>query len=145
MGEPSQRDEVKRMSGGFFRVLAALLLVAVAVGLGVAAYNAGVTAGLDEAARLAAASGEPLPAGPYGYGYGPYAHGPWGFGFGIFGVFFFILGVFLIIGLLRAAFGWGRWGGRGPGGGWGGRREMVEEWHRELHRREPDGGERAGA
>ena len=130
------------MSGGFFRVLAALLLVAVAVGLGVAAYNAGVTAGLDEAARLAAASGEPLPVGPYGYGYGPYANGPWGFGFGIF---FFILGVFLIIGLLRAAFGFGRWGGHGPGGGWGGRREMVEEWHRDLHRREPDAGGRAGA
>ena len=129
-----------------FRVLAVLLLVGVAIGIGVSVYNAGVTAGLSEAAQQAAASGQPISL-PY-YGYAPYVHGPWGFGFGFFGIFFWILGVFLIIGLLRAAFGWGRWSGRGPGGGWGprggnGRREMVEEWHREMHRRN-GGEERAG-
>lgn len=125
-------------------MIAVLLLVAVAIGIGSAVYNAGVTAGMDEAARIAAASGDPLPVA--GYGYGPYWHGAWGFGFGFFGIFFWILGIFLIFGLLRFAFGWGRWGGRGPGnggpGGWGargGRREMVEEWHRELHRREGEG------
>jgi len=131
-----------------FRVLAVLLVVAVAAGIGTMVYNAGVNAGLDEAARLAVASGDPLPV-PIGYGYGygyggPYAHGPFGFGF--FGLLFGILGIFLLIGLVRAAFGWGRWGGgRGPGGpgGWGGRREMVEDWHREMHRRADEGEQRA--
>jgi hypothetical protein len=136
---------------GFLRGLAVLLLVAVAAGLGTMVYNAGVNAGLDEAARLAAASGDPLqvPIG-YGYGYGGlHAHGPGGFGF--FGLIFGILGIFLLIGLVRAAFGGGRWGGRGPGspggsGGWGGRREMVEEWHREMHERTEEGEQRtAGA
>jgi hypothetical protein len=125
-----------------FQVFAVLLLVAVAVGIGTMVYNAGVSEGLAEAARQAAASGDPVPVVPrgygYGWGYGPYAHGPFGFGF--FGIIFAILGVFLIIGLVRAAFGWGRWGGGpGPGGrgGWGGgRREMLEEMHRDLHRRE---------
>ncbi|HSM38576.1 MAG TPA: hypothetical protein VK838_04520 [Candidatus Limnocylindrales bacterium] len=126
-------------------MLAVLLLVAVAVGVGSTIYNAGLTAGLDEAARTAIASGEAVPVAAYGYG--PYWHGPWGFGF--FGIIFWILGIFLIFGLLRAAFGWGRWGGRGHGnggpGGWGsrGRGEMVEEWHRELHRRESGASGRA--
>jgi hypothetical protein len=57
--------------------------------------------------------------------------------------------VFLVIGLVRAAFGWGRHGGpggHGGRGGWGGRREMLEEMHRELHRRDnPDGERAAGA
>ncbi len=118
----------------FFRVVAILLVVAVAIGIGAGIYNAGVTAGLAEAARVTA-SGDPLPAGPYHYGHGPYWHG-FG-GFGLFGIVFWILGIVLIVGLMRAAFGWGRWGGRGPGGpggpGWRGR-ERMEELHRELHR-----------
>ena len=129
------------MNGGtIVRVIAALLLVAVVVGLGAAVYNAGISAGLTAAAQQAIASGDPAPVVPvYGYGYGPYVHGPFGWGF--FGIFFWILGFFLILALLRAVFGWGRWGGgpRGPGG-WGGRRsEMAEEWHRELHRRSGEG------
>jgi hypothetical protein len=140
-GSEREGDQV---NGRFiFRVLAALLLVAVVIGVGTAVYNAGVTAGLAEAARQAAASGGTPPVVPY-YGYGgPYFHGPFAGGFGFFGVIFWILGFFLILGLVRAAFeGWGR-GGRGPGGpmGWGGRREMVEDWHRELHRREGNDGE----
>ena len=121
-----------------FRVVAALLLVAVAIGMGSAVYNAGVTAGLAEAAQQAAASGDPAPVirdgWGYAYGYGgPYWHGP--FGFGLFGILFWILGILLVIGLVRAAVGGGWRGGRGPGGpgGWSGR---GEEWHRELHRRE---------
>jgi len=125
-------------------VLTALLLVAVAIGIGTTVYNAGVTAGLTEAAQQAAASGDPAPIIRDGYGYGwgaPYAHGPFGFGF--FGIIFWILGIFLIIGLVRAVFG-GRWGGPGPRGpgGWG-RREMVEDWHREMHRRESESEPRA--
>jgi len=99
------------MNGGtIVRVIAALLLVAVVIGLGAAVYNAGVSAGLTEAAQQAIASGDATPVVPvYGYGYGPYVHGP---------------------------FGWGRWGGRGPRGpnGWSGS-HRAEEWHRELHRR----------
>lgn len=118
------------------RALAGLLLVIVAIGVGTAVYNAGVTAGFAEAAQQAAASGDAVPVVPGHYGWGgPYGHG---FGFGFFGILFWILGIFLIFGLIRAAFGgWGGWGG-GPGGR-GGRREMIEDWHREMHRR--DGGE----
>jgi hypothetical protein len=130
-----------------FRVVAALLLVAVLIGVGTSLYNAGVTAGLAEAARQAAASGGQAPVVPY-YGYGaPYFHGPFGGGFGFFGIIFLILGFFLIFGLIRAAFGGGSWGSRGPRGpiGWGGRREMVEDWHRELHRREGGEGSDGGS
>jgi hypothetical protein len=124
--------------GTIVRFIAALLLVAVVIGLGVATYNAGVSAGLTEAAQQALASGDPTPVVPV-YGYGPYVHGPFAGGWGFFGFFFWILGFFLILALLRAVFGWGRWG-RGSGGGprgpngWGGG-SRAEEWHRELHRR----------
>jgi hypothetical protein len=129
------------IGGTIVRIIAALLLVAVLIGIGAAVYNAGVSAGLTEAAVRAVASGEPAPVVPlYGYGYGPYVHGPLAWGWGFFGIFFWILGFFLIFGLLRAVFGWGRWG-RGPrgpngsGNGWGGGGSRAEEWHRELHRR----------
>ena len=118
--------------GTFVRVMAALLVVAVVIGIGAGVYNAGVTAGLAEAAQSVASSGEPVVAAPYWYGYGgPYWHGP-----GFFGIFFWILGIFLVFGLLRVAFGWGRGGGRGPRGLGGGRRELMEEMHRDLHRRD---------
>jgi hypothetical protein len=132
----------------FFRVIAVLLVVAVAIGIGTGVYNAGVSAGFAEAAQQAAASGDPIPLAPYGPGYGQYWHGFGGFGF--LWVVFWILGIFLVIGLVRAAFGWGRWGG-GPGGtgrhgAWGDRRQRLEELHRELHRAETPNGERpAGA
>jgi hypothetical protein len=130
----------------FFRVVVVLLVVAAAIGIGAGIYNAGVSEGIAEAARQAVASGEPVPQA-YGYGYGPYWHGPFHGGFGFFGIIFWILGILLIIGLVRAAFGWGRWRGGpgGPGGpsGWGGGRERMEEFHRELHRRDRPEGEAA--
>ncbi len=129
--------------GTFARVMGALLLVAVVVAIGSTVYNAGVTAGLAEAAQQAAAAGDPvaLPPYGYGYGYGPYWHGPWGFGF--FGFIFLFFGIFLVIGLVRAVFGWGRGGGpRGPWGR-GGRREMFEAMHRDLHRGDGPDAERA--
>jgi hypothetical protein len=130
------------------RVVATLALVAVAIGIGTAVYNAGVTAGITQAAQQALASGDPVPVVPYGYGYGPYWH-PFGFGWGFFGIIFWILGIFLVIGLVRAAFGGRRHGPRGPGG-WGdgpyGRGGSVEEWHRDLHRRQDaPGAETAGS
>jgi len=128
-----------------FRVFATLVLVAVAIGIGAAVYNAGVTAGISEAVQQAASSGDPAVVVPYGYGYGaPYVHGPFGFGWGFFGIIFWILGIFLIIGLVRGAFGRGHgrgWGGPGPGG----RGDRVAEWHRELHRREGGEGEQRSA
>ena len=124
-------------------VLAVIALVGLVAVIGTSVYNAGISQGISEAANAAAASGDPAPVviGPYGqYGYG---HGGWGFGF--FGIFFWILGFFLIFGLLRAAFGWGRWGGGGPGrGGWESRQDRMSELHRELHRREDQAPPQAG-
>jgi hypothetical protein len=122
------------------RWLAVIALVAVIAGIGIGAYNAGVSQGVTEAARAAQAAGEtpavvypPYVGGPWG-GYG------WGGGFGFFTILFWILGFFLIVALVRAAFGWGRWGRHdyrgGPGSGWGGREERMAEYHRELHRRD---------
>ena len=127
----------------FARVVAALLLVGLLAVVGVGIYNAGVSEGLAEAARAAAASGEDpaVIVPPYVGGYGGYGHG-WGAGFGFFGFLFAILFVFLLFGLIRAAFGWGRWGGpRGPGGsGWEDeRRRRLEELHRDLHRADQSG------
>jgi hypothetical protein len=123
-------------------VLGVIALVALVAFMGQSVYNAGVSQGLADAAISAAASGDPVPVvvapygGHYGYGYG----GP-----GIFGIFFWILGFFLIFGLLRAAFGWGRWGGGGPGRrGWESRQERMSELHRELHRREDQASGSAG-
>jgi hypothetical protein len=129
------------MFGTFGRALAVILVVVVLAGIGIGIYNAGVNEGITEAARAAQAAGEdpavvyPPYAGSYGYGWG------WHGGFGFFGILFGILFLFLIFGLIRAAFGWGRWngGGRGPGGGgWGGREERIAEYHRELHKRDAE-------
>jgi hypothetical protein len=117
--------------------LAALIVVAgVAVWIGASLYNAGVTAGLAEAARQAAATGDGAPIPPaYAWG-NPYWGGPMAFGFGPLALFFWtFLGIFLVIGLVRFAVGERRWDGPGPNG-WRGRRLGAEEWHRELHRRD---------
>ncbi len=130
------------MFGPFMRAVAVIALVAVLAGIGIGVYNAGVNEGLTQAALAAQAAGEdpavviPPYAGPYGYG-----HGWGGGGFGFFGFLFAILFLFLIFGLVRAAFGWGRWngGGRGGPGGWGGgREERIAEYHRELHKRDTE-------
>lgn len=124
-------------------MFAFVLLLVVVAGVGVGLYNAGVSAGISQQLQQAVQEGQPVTVAPYPYG--PYWHGGWGFGFGIFGILFWILGIFLIIGLIRAAFGWGRggpggWdkGGHAYGRGWYGG-DRVAEWHRELHRREDSG------
>ena len=131
------------MFGGFLRVVAVIVFVALLAGIGVSVYNAGVNEGLTQAAIAAQAAGDdpavviPPYAGPYGYGWGHWGGG----GFGFFGFLFVILGFFLFFGLLRAAFGWGRWngGGRGGPGGWGGgREERIADYHRELHKRDAE-------
>jgi len=128
---------------GLFGAFALVLAIAIVAGIGIGVYNAGVSEGVAEAARVAQVAGDgaavvypPYVGGPYGYG-----HGWGGGGFGFFGILFGILFFFLIIGMIRAAFGWGRWGGGGRGpGGWESRNERIAEMHRELHRKdEPSG------
>ena len=129
---------------GLFGAFALIVAIAVVAGIGIGVYNAGVSEGVAEAARVAQVAGEdaavvypPYVGGPYGYGHG------WGGGggFGFFGILFGILFFFLIIGMIRAAFGWDRWGGGGRDSGrWESRDHRIAEMHRELHRKdEPSG------
>lgn len=117
--------------GTTIRVIAILALVGLAAVIGKNLYDAGVSAGLAEAANHAVGSGStPVLVYP-----GAYIGHPWGFGF--FGFFFLIFGFFLVMGLLRAAFGRGRWGGPGHWKGGGGSREYIDEWHRHAHAETP--------
>ena len=133
------------MFGPFLRVVAVLALVAVLAGIGIGVYNAGVNEGLTQAALAAQAAGEdpavviPPYAGPYGYGYG-WGHGG-AAGSGSSASCSRSSASSCIFGLVRAAFGWGRWngGGRGGPGGWGGgREERIADYHRELHKRDTE-------
>lgn len=101
-----------------------LLVIAAGVAIGVGAYHAGYTNGLEHTGRAVEVVRE--------YGRGGF------FPFGLFLFPLFFIGLFLLI---RAAF-WGRrWGGPGPGPGpWGdyeewrrGRQAMFEDWHRRQH------------
>jgi len=105
-----------------------VLLLAILGGviIGVSAYNAGVTHGLEQTGRAV----EVVRVGP-GYGYFP---------FGLFLFPLFFIGLFVLI---RGAFWSRRWSDRGahhdgPGrwspGPWGpGRHQAFEEWHRHQH------------
>jgi hypothetical protein len=130
------------------RVLLAVILIGAAIGLGVTAYNAGVNTGLAQNGTVTVAPGyAPGPYLGYGWGFG------FGHGFGFFGFLGGLLFLFLLFGLVRAAFGVGRFrsgGGYGHGwhrGGWpdaDGRtwedraRATHDAWHRD-HPDEPDG------
>lgn len=130
---------------GFFRVLGAILLAVLAIGLAGAIFQTGYLAGVAADGAVA-----PVVVGPgYHYGWG------WGFGGGLFGILGFLFFLFLFFAIIRAAFGGGRRGGwgHGPwGGGWGrdeaghhmtGRfgpwEERAREAHHEWHRREASG------
>ena len=130
------------------RILLAIVLIGGAIGIGVTAYNAGVTAGLVQSGQVVVVpGGYPVAPGAAYIGYG------WGDGYHHGGGFFGFLGglllLFLLIGLLRAAFGGHRRGWGGPGGpagprGWGGDshrdawQERVKETHDALHREASD-------
>ena len=120
---------------GFFRFIAFLVLVGLLAVVGVTIYNAGVTAGINSDIGQAIASGAPIPAGYYS---GAYLGHPWGFGFG--GFLIGLVFLFLFFGLIRAAFGWGRWGGHHGRGysKWGGRPDELDSWHRERHGESPE-------
>ena len=127
------------MASGFFRFIAFLLLVGLLAVVGVSIYNAGLSAGIATDVGNAIASGAPVPAGYY---YGPYVGQPWGHGFGFGGFILGLLFLFLFFGLLRAVFGFGRWGhyrgdgyGRGRRSGW---HDYMGAWHDEQHGKAPD-------
>jgi hypothetical protein len=123
---------------------AAILAVLAVIGIGVAAFNAGIDEGMS---RELARSGDPdrvvrVVGHGYGWGYGR------GFGFP-FGLILFPLFVIGLVLLIRGAFWRGRWGGPprwwgpggwspggpggyGPPGPWGGP-AAFDEYHRRLH------------
>ncbi len=116
------------MRRGFGLIWLALTLVIAAV-VGGVSYQAGV------ATQLPAGAAVP-----------PYYYEPHFFGFGLFGLLFFL---FLLFVLFRLA-SFGRWGGRGWGGGswkhggYGGGvppaiEERMQEWHKRAHGQQPPG------
>lgn len=135
-----------------FRLVTALVLfvvlVAGAAGLGLYAYNAGVTRGLADSGKLAAPQ-----AGVAPYVYGPFFHYGWfGPGFGLLNCLFFLLAlgfIFMLVrGIMFVAFGHRRWGEAGGPYAFGPRRwhgpwshgpwgkdypPMFDEWHRQAH------------
>jgi hypothetical protein len=124
---------------GFFRVLGAIVLAVLAIGLGAAIFQTGYLAGVAADGGVAPVVVGPGPGYGYGWGWG------WGFGGGVLHILGFLFFLFLFFAILRAAFGggrrgWGR-GGWGPGGyghesghrlgPWEQRaREAHDEWHR---------------
>ena len=120
---------------GLLGFLLGLVVVGLLVGVGIGAYQAGVTQGIIDAGRFPA--GATVPVAGYGW------HGP-----GIFGLLVGLFFLFLLFGLLRAVFsrGGGSRGGWGPGGyraGWGEPEGRGAEWHRRLH--ESEGGAEPGS
>ena len=115
------------MNGRFvWRLVIALVLVAVVVGLGFVAFNAGYAQGALDSGKIVAPVGGIVP--PV---YGPLFFRPWGFGFGPFACLFPLFGVFLLFGLMRVLFWGGRWGGHHHGER--GVPPMFEDWHRKAH------------
>jgi hypothetical protein len=141
-----------------FRIVAAVILVAVLVGAGAYVFNLGIAQGVMQGASLQAPAGgaavapvQPGVVAPFGYFPGPYGYRPFGFGgpffgFGFLGCLIPLFFLFLVFGLFRMAFmPWRRFGmhGRGPWGGHG-RHDwenntppMFDQWHRRAHG-EPD-------
>lgn len=117
-------------------IVAIVLLVVLAVGIGSEIYNAGIAAGISQAdAGGAATDGErSIPDVAEGIAFALKT---------VLEILFSLLLIVVILGLARIAFGGWRPGGR-PGGvgghSWGGRRDRIEEWHRELHHRDDAGG-----
>ena len=129
---------------------AAILAILAVVGIGVAAFNAGVDEGIS---RELARGGDTEVVRVVGHGYG------WGYGRGFgfpFGLILFPLFVVGVILLVRGAFGRGRWGGPrwwgpggygpgGPGGYGPGPWAAFDEYHRRLHEQpRPPAGTGAG-
>jgi hypothetical protein len=118
---------------------AVILAIVAVVGIGLAAFNAGLDEGISR--QLAQSGDTERAVRVYGHGWG-YGYGR-GFGFP-FGLILFPLFIIGIVLLVRGAFWRGRWGGPrwwgpgygpggyGPPGGWGGP-QAFDEYHRRLH------------
>ena len=129
-------------------VVGAVILAIVAmVGIGFAAFNAGVDEGISRDLAQSESGAQVVRVVGHGYGYG-YGRG-FGFPFGLILFPLFIIGIVLLV---RGAFFRGRWGGPrwwgpggwgpgGPGGPagyghpgpWGGGPAAFDEYHRRLH------------
>jgi len=121
-------------------VVGAVILAIVAmVGIGFAAFNAGVDEGISRDLAQSENGAQVVRVVGHGYGYG------YGRGFGFpFGLILFPLLIIGIVLLVRGAFWRGRWGGPrwggpgygpggyGPPGHWGGP-QAFDEYHRRLH------------
>jgi hypothetical protein len=108
-------------------IVLAIVVTLLLVGVGVGAYNAGVNAGIEQAAD----SSQIVQVVGYG----------WHHGFFPFGLFLFPLFLFGLFFLIGGAFRRGRWGG-GPGhhhGPWSSEEgrarfeERANEWHARQH------------
>ncbi len=108
------------------RIVLALLVIALAVGIGVVVYQAGYAQGAVESGRI---NLPPVASAPFVYA--PWFYHPFGFGFFPFGCLFPLLGILLVFLLVRAVFWGGRWGG--PRHWDGGVPPRFEEWHRRAH------------
>jgi hypothetical protein len=122
---------------------AAILAILAVVGIGVAAYSAGVDEGISRELAQSGDGDRVVRVVGHGWGYG-YGRG-FGFPFGLILFPLFVIGLVLLV---RGAFWRGRWGGPrwggpggwgpggpggyGPPGPWGGP-AGFEEYHRRLH------------
>ncbi len=133
------------MKGPFivFRVIAALLFLALIVAGGFFAYRAGVAEGIAQAPQVAEAieqageNGQVLPP-MYGYGHG-YGFHRSHFGFFPFGILGGLFLLFLFFGFIRMlVFGSMHYHGHHRHGPWGRHWEdgvppMFSEWHKRAH------------
>ena len=120
---------------------AVILAIVAVVGIGLAAFNAGLDEGISRQLASSGDAGQVVRVVGPGWGYGR------GFGFP-FGLILFPLFIIGIVQLVRGAFWRGRWGGPrwggpgygpggyGPPGGWGGP-QAFDEYHRRLHEQPP--------
>lgn len=125
------------MNGRFvLGILLSLVLIAGLLGIGVYAYDVGVTQGLAQSGKLVApATG----VAPYPFYGGPFFFHPFGFGFGFLGCLFPLLFFFVVFSLFRGLWWRGHMGWGGTHGRWEtGVPPRFEEWHRRAH------GENAG-
>ncbi len=119
-----------------FRIVSAIVLLAILAGVAIFAYNAGVAQGIASQPSASSVNTNP---GPYPYYGGPFFFRPFGFpffGFPFLGCLFPLLFIFLIFFALRFFF----WRGPRAWGGYGGRHHwnqtpppFFEEWHRQAH------------
>jgi hypothetical protein len=125
---------------------AAILAILAVIGIGVAAFNAGIDEGMSRELARSGDTDQVVRVVGHGWGYG-YGRG-FGFPFGLILFPLFVIGIVLLV---RGAFWRGRWGGPprwwgpgygpggpggpagyGPGGPWGGP-AAFDEYHRRLH------------